>query len=36
MKKFNITIFFINFTFNYNKLQKDLISNDKSTIIYSY
>ena len=28
MKKFDI-IFFIKFTFNYNKLQKDLISNDK-------
>ena len=24
MKKFDITIFFINFTFNYNKLQKIL------------
>ena len=35
MRKFDI-IFFINFTFNYNKLQKDLISNNKSNIIYSY
>ena len=36
MRKFDITIFLINFTFNYNKLQKDRISNDKSSIIYSY
>ena len=36
MRKFDITIFLINFTFNYNKLQKDLISNNKSSIIYSY
>ena len=35
MKKFDIAIFF-NFIFNYIKLQKDLISNDKSSIIYSY
>ena len=32
MRKFDITIFLINFTFNYNKLQKDLISKDKSSI----
>ena len=36
MRKFDITIFFINFTFNYNKVQKDLIFNDKNSIIYSY
>ena len=37
MRKFDIIIFFIiNFTFNYNKLQKDLISKNKSSIIYSY
>ena len=35
MKKFDI-IFFINFTFNYNKLQKKFISKDKNSIIYSY
>ena len=35
MKKFDITIF-INFIFNYNKLQKDFIFNDKSSIIYNY
>ena len=35
MKKFDITIF-INFTFNYKKLQKDLIFNHKSSIIYNY
>ena len=35
MRKIDITIF-INFTFNYNKLQKDFIFNDKSSIIYSY
>ena len=33
MRKLDIII---NFTFNYNKLQKDLISNNKSSIIYSY
>ena len=36
MKKFDITIFFINFTFNYNQLQKDLIFNDKNNIFYNY
>ena len=36
MKKFDITIFFINFTFNYKKLQKKIIFNNKSNIIYSY
>ena len=36
MRKVDINIFFINNTFNYNKLQKNLISNDKSSIIYSY
>ena len=25
MRKFDITIFFINFTFNYNKLQKKIL-----------
>ena len=35
MKKFDITIF-INFTFYCNKLQKDLLFNDKNCIIYSY
>ena len=36
MRKFDITIFVTNFTFNYNKLPKDFISNDKSNIIYNY
>ena len=36
MKKIDISIF-INFTFNYNKLQKkNLIFNVKSSIIYNY